>query len=173
MEYKHIFMYKPCQTATIQHHNMDELHIRNMVSFSLFSFSCPQDLRNLVLNSPTTATSERANFLRSKCTETLLAEGNKGIRHIQKLVLGYDEGSYLVLYCDYNGGFVFPSNKKIIEMPMYREEKVLFRIFSRGQLELSEMLFYIIYRELDANTIRPYGRNPPKKEQNLVHTGQS
>ena len=129
-----------------------------MVFFSLFSFSYPQNLHESVLNSPTTTTSERANFLRSKCMEILLAEGNKDICRIKKLILDYDEGNYLVLYCDYNGDFIFPSNEKIIETLMYGEENVSFRIFSRRQLELPETLFYIIYKKLDANMIRPCGR---------------
>lgn len=132
-----------------------------MVSFSLFSFSYPQNLRESLPDAPAVTTDEKADFLRSKCRETLLTEGARHVDQIKELILNAKTGNYLVLYCKCGDDFIFSSNKKITETLLCQKEKdkVVFRIFSRRELQLPEILFYLIYRELDINGIRPRGRN--------------
>jgi len=128
-----------------------------MASFSLFSFSYPQDLRESLSNLPRD-THERIRFLRSECKEILLAEGARSIDQIKKLILDSKGGNYAVLYCNCGNGFVFSADEKITEMLLRRQKGVVFRMFSEKELRLPEMLIYMIYRGLDVNAIQPYGR---------------
>lgn len=129
-----------------------------MISFSLFSFSYPQNLRDSLLNTPAITTDEKSNLLKSKCKEIPLAKGTEQISQIKKLILNSKADNYLVLYCNCPNDFVFSSNEKITETLLYKKEKVIFRIFSKRGLQISEIMFYLIYKELDINEIKPYGR---------------
>ena len=69
--------------------------IWNMIPFSLFSFSYPQNLRKSLLNTPVTTTDERCDSLRSKCKEILLTKETKQIGQIKKLILNSKDNNYL------------------------------------------------------------------------------
>ncbi len=172
-----------------------------MTSFSLFSFSYPQTLRESLLSSPAASARERIGLLRSRCKEVLLAEGSKHTDQIKTLILDAKTDGYLVLYCDCGDGFIFSSSEKIVETLLCQKEssrsgsgssdmssaaseghssradsclksrassraraaakkRVIFRIFSGRQLQLPEILFYLVHKGLDINGIVPHGRPP-------------
>jgi len=129
-----------------------------MPPFSLFAFSYPQTMRESLASWPATAVPAKLSFLRSGCKETLLTEGTKNIDQIKQLILDTKAGNYLVLYCNCGNGFVFSSGEPITETLLFQKERVIFRMLSGRELQLPEMLLYMIYRGLDVNAIQPYGR---------------
>ncbi len=108
----------------------------------------------------TVTTHEKIDLLRSRCKEALLAEGSKRTDQIKKLILDSKTDGYLVLYCNCGDGFVFSSNEKIVETLLCEKERVIFRIFSGRQLQLPEIVFYLVHKKLDINGIRSYSRPP-------------
>ncbi|MBI1663415.1 MAG: hypothetical protein IS860_07995 [Nitrosopumilus sp.] len=121
-------------------------------SFSLFSFSYPANLRKILLDSPKETMDEKVKVLHSQCKEQLLIKGTKSIDELKQIVLdNYDNGNYLVLYTSYDD-ILFKD--KIIEILLKKHKKeILFRIFSKHNIESFEILYYLIYKGLDVNTI--------------------
>ncbi|MCE2505908.1 MAG: hypothetical protein J4F36_05470 [Nitrosopumilaceae archaeon] len=121
-------------------------------SFSLFSFSYPANLRKILLDSPKETMDEKVKVLHSQCKEQLLIKGMKSIDELKQIVLdNYDNGNYLVLYTSYDD-ILFKD--KITEILLKKQNKeILFRIFSKHNIESFEILYYLIYKGLDVNTI--------------------
>lgn len=128
--------------------------MKETLSFSLFSFSYPLNLRESLLAESIETTSKKIVLLQSKCKEKLLMKGTKNIEELKQTILDYYHDKYIILYVNYDD-FMFKDGTNEILLKK-QGDKILFRIFSKETLKIYEVLFYLIYKELDVNTIVPY-----------------
>ena len=132
--------------------------MKKTLSFYLSSFSYPPNLRESLLAKNTETISEKVTTLQSKCQEKLLIKGNKSIEELKQIILDFYHNKYVILYVNYDD-FMFKDDTNEILLKN-QDNKIIFRIFSTTNLKIYEVLFYLIYKELDVNTITPHWYKP-------------
>ena len=81
-------------------------------------------------------------------------KGSKNMEELKQVILDFYHDKYIVLYVNYDD-FMFKDDTNEILLKN-QNNKILFRIFSKMNLKNYEVLFYLIYKELDVNTIAPH-----------------